>query len=492
MVKIQVNRQGKAYYTSEGKVLLAPEGGGEQIEAVNNPGTDITSDENVWINQEDGNRYELVNYYSSVPNFDIVGSPIITNGVASGFSSSNYLQIPQKFNPNNNDWEINLKFTTGSSVSTNQCIFGQIDSFGSGKNSIYCLIYNDTNTDLIIGLSSNGSSYDIINGLSLISSIQTNTEYNVKITYDNTLNEYKFYVNNEQIGNAVSGSPIYNASTLILGNERAANSPFLGSIDLKETYIKIDSANWWTPYATNITADTQTGTAAENITAGGTGLVNVGAVIEPTGSITITTNGTHDVTDYAEAIVNVADKYKVGDRVTDDSDNPVGTVSSIFTDGNGDRYAVVCLDAVNRLASGQWLSSLTAVSGIPQYSSQLVWSAPETATTNTSAILATGTSSACSHCRSKSFVIDGITYEGQFPNLLELSQILNQRAIINTQDPTASTYSSLIIPSNTAVWSSSQYDSTNGWDIYSNGAVYGGPKNESIFVIPVLEIPLED
>ena len=27
MVKIQVNSQGKAYYTSNGKVLLAPEGG---------------------------------------------------------------------------------------------------------------------------------------------------------------------------------------------------------------------------------------------------------------------------------------------------------------------------------------------------------------------------------------------------------------------------------------------------------------------------------
>ena len=186
------------------------------------------------------------------------------------------------------------------------------------------------------------------------------------------------------------------------------------------------------------------------------------------------------------------DKYKVGDRVNDDSDNPVGTVSSIFTDGDGVRYAVVCLDAVNRLASGYWLSSQTVVSGIPQYSSQLVWSAPETATTNTEAILATGASTSCSHCRSKSFIIDGVTYAGQLPNLNEVSQIFVQKNVINNQDPTASTYSNLIIPSNTAVWSSSQYDSINGWDIYSNGAVYGGPKNESIFVIPVLEIPLED
>lgn len=244
------------------------------ITATNNTGSTVNSGDKVWIN-ENSNGHALVNYYSSVPNFDVIGSPTITNGVASGFSSSNYLRIPQIFNPGNNALEINLRFTTGSSISTNQCIFGQIDSFGSGKNSIYCLIYNDTNTDLILGLSSNGSSYDIANGLSLISSIQANTEYNVKITYDNTSNEYKFYVNNEQVGNAVSGNPIYNNSTLIFGNERAASSPFLGSIDLNETYIKIDGAGWWTPYATNVTSDTQTGIAAESITAGSAGLVNV-------------------------------------------------------------------------------------------------------------------------------------------------------------------------------------------------------------------------
>lgn len=194
------------------------------------------------------------------------------------------------------------------------------------------------------------------------------------------------------------------------------------------------------------------------------------------------------------------DKYKVGDRVNDDSNNPVGTVSSIFTDGNGDRYAVVCLDAVNRLASGKYLDNLAAVSGIPTYTDLDVWTSLETATTNTTAILATGASTSCSHCRSKSFIIDGVTYAGQLPNLNEVSQIFVQKNVINNQDPTASTYSSLVVPSATNTWSSSQKGADRGWFFNRDGGVgigygefdYYDYKTQEYFVIPVLEIPLEN
>ena len=187
-----------------------------------------------------------------------------------------------------------------------------------------------------------------------------------------------------------------------------------------------------------------------------------------------------------------SDKYKVGDRVNDDSNNPVGTVSSIFTDGNGQRYAVVCLDAVNRLTSGRF--SEVAVTGIPIYQNQTVWSASETAKTNTDAILAAGISTACSHCRSKSFTIGGVSYYGQLPNVNELTQIFAQRAIINNQDPTASSYSSLIIPTNaTYIWSSTLYSSDYyNWGINSQGVCTWIPKTNNGFVIPVLEIPLEN
>ena len=184
------------------------------------------------------------------------------------------------------------------------------------------------------------------------------------------------------------------------------------------------------------------------------------------------------------------DKYKVGDRVNDDSDNPVGTVSSIFTDGNGQRYAVVCLDAVNRLLSST-LSDATRTWNM-YYDGNGAWSAPQTATTNTTAILSIGTSVACSHCLSKSFTIEGISYNGQLPNLNKLSQIFVQRTVINNQDPTASSYSSLVIPtSNLQSWSSTPSSPTNVWTIGPNGIGSSGRK-QNYFVIPVLEIPLEN
>ena len=194
------------------------------------------------------------------------------------------------------------------------------------------------------------------------------------------------------------------------------------------------------------------------------------------------------------------DKYKVGDRVNDDSDNPVGTVSSIFTDGNGDRYAVVCLDAVNRLASGTWCSdNTTIVTDLPTYNKEQwgPWEAKETATYNTQKILDfcaanNYTSEACSHCRSKSFTIDGTTYYGQLPNLIELYDIVRNHTALNNADPTASSYSSVNFSTGLSWWSSSQYSSNNAWSTGMMGDMIGSIKNKKSNVVPVLEIPLEE
>lgn len=497
MVKIQVNSQGKAYYTSAGKVLLAPESGGAQVESVNNTGSAITSGDKVWIN-ESSNGYELVNYYSNVPNFDIIGSPTIINKVVSGFSENDYLQLPYPFNPGNNSWEIVFKIRTGDELTG---IINPIMSSRLNKSSFasdrFGLVFQIENGKFKLNVSSNGTSWT--HSVEGTYNILYYTVYWVKVTYNGTY--YKLYYSLNGVDyiediNFIDDPIISSLKNTTVGaySDGTYNHYFKGSMDLSESYIKINGTYWWTPYVTNVIFDTQTGIAAENIAAGNTGLVNVGAVIEPTGSITITTNGTHDVADYAEAIVNVtsSDKYKVGDRVNDDSNNPVGTVSSIFTDGNGDRYAVVCLDAVNRLAKGNYLNNATVVSGIPQYSNQTVWSASETATTNTDAILATGTSSACSHCRTNSFIIEGKTYYGQLPCISELTQIFMQRIVINNQDPTASTYSSLIIPTTEAAWSSTQNNNSNGWFLDVSGFVGFGGKQYGIFIIPVLEIPLDN
>lgn len=181
-------------------------------------------------------------------------------------------------------------------------------------------------------------------------------------------------------------------------------------------------------------------------------------------------------------------KYQLLDRIKDDSNNEIGTVSGFFT-ANNVEYAVVCLDAQYRLGSGKYLTPNAQVSGIPNYTNQSVWGAAETATTNTTAILATGTSSACTHCRSKSFVIDSVTYAGQLPNIVELIDIFRRRTEINTADTSSVSYPNLIIPTANSAWSSTQYGTDEAWQISNEGETLYADKDGTGIIIPVLELP---
>lgn len=189
-------------------------------------------------------------------------------------------------------------------------------------------------------------------------------------------------------------------------------------------------------------------------------------------------------------------KYSLLERISDDSNNEIGTVSGFFTDANDVEYAVVCLDAQYRLAKGTYCSNTsTAVTDLPMYSNWTIWEAKETATFNMQKILdfctaQSATSTACTHCRSKSFTIDGTTYYGQLPNIVELVDICKNYTAIQSADTSVSQYSSLGLPrTSDRAWSSSQCNSTNCWTVANNGNVTYNNKANNYFVAPVLEIP---
>ena len=189
-------------------------------------------------------------------------------------------------------------------------------------------------------------------------------------------------------------------------------------------------------------------------------------------------------------------KYSLLERISDDSNNEIGTVSGFFTDANDVEYAVVCLDAQYRLARGNYCSNTsTAVTDLPMYSSWAIWEAKETATFNTQKILdfctaQSATSTACTHCRSKSFTIDGTTYYGQLPNIVELIDICKNYTAIQSADTSVSQYSSLGLPrTSDRTWSSSQFNSVNVWNVTDLGNTGSNSKISGYFVAPVLEIP---
>ena len=108
-------------------------------------------------------------------------------------------------------------------------------------------------------------------------------------------------------------------------------------------------------------------------------------------------------------------KYNVGDTVTADNGSTVGTVVGIFLDASKNKYAVVGLLSstfANNLSMDNFSSTY--------FTDQRVWNNHTTATTTCNEILGKGGSAAVSHCRQYSYIIDGVTYYGQLPNIYEL------------------------------------------------------------------------
>lgn len=192
--------------------------------------------------------------------------------------------------------------------------------------------------------------------------------------------------------------------------------------------------------------------------------------------------------------VTPSTKYKLLQRVIDDSNNEIGTVSGFFTDANDVEYAVVCLDATYRNSSAQWASATGNVTNMPLYYNWSIWNTKETATKNTQLILdyctANGlTSSVCTHCRQYSFTIGGITYYGQLPNIIELIDIARHCSAIDTADTSASSNTSLNFLTGKNCWSSTQYNSNNSWFLNGYGSIINVSKSSNYFAVPVLEIP---
>lgn len=174
-------------------------------------------------------------------NVNIVGNLTNNNGVLSGFSASNYATTPQVFNPASNTWEQVWCFTTGSSVTSTQSIVGGNTGFANP-------LFRITSSGYINMLcSTNNSSWDVaITGSSALS---VNTKYYVKGSFNGT--EYKLELSTDKesfttVGVVSSTSSIYIVDKQKLGNNNAGNETFLGSIDLKESYIDINGQRWWT------------------------------------------------------------------------------------------------------------------------------------------------------------------------------------------------------------------------------------------------------
>ena len=199
-------------------------------------------------------KQQVETKYLDTTQYTSIGTPTIVNGIISNFSSANYLQLNEIFNPGNNTWEIVSKIYTKSSVE--QGIFGNVSGamYKTFGISIYASPLN-----FAISLTSNGSSWDIANTRGT-HTVALNKWYWIKLKF--TGSTYEFYYSEDGINwvldiNIQSSASLLNSNTNnVLGyNNYGSPYPFIGNIDLFETYIKIANEYWFKPWKIETTIE---------------------------------------------------------------------------------------------------------------------------------------------------------------------------------------------------------------------------------------------
>ena len=178
--------------------------------------------------------YDYKNVYLS-DNFIITESPNITaTGIASGFSTSNKIDMNYVLNPQDNPITIYLPFTTGSNINSLQC-------FANVNNGIYGRV--DTGKiKFAFGYDSSTWTFD-----DNIDNAAANTSYVLKLTYD--LTTYRIYLSTNG-SDFILKNEIISSKRLkyqgfsnfaIGGIARTGIYPWLGSIDLKQLSVIVNN-----------------------------------------------------------------------------------------------------------------------------------------------------------------------------------------------------------------------------------------------------------
>lgn len=187
------------------------------------------------------NKNALVSLFESVPynvGYEVVGNPTIVDGVVSGFSADDYILLPSVRIKSISELIIKIKLNPsalGQNVYTN---------FLMGPTSFQGFTYCATNYFAYSGFTVAGLGDLLINH-----NLQPNTDYWLKYTNDGT-NCASWWSEdnvNYTVGTIKESSLITeNNSGKIRVGSRLDRLAFPGSIDLNETYIKVNGVPWFT------------------------------------------------------------------------------------------------------------------------------------------------------------------------------------------------------------------------------------------------------
>lgn len=194
-------------------------------------------------NQAITNRINEIELYKT-PNLSITGSPTITQGQVSDFSASNYMQFPFALDLTEaTSISIITAFTTGSNVTTQENV---LDSY-------YGIAFAISGGHFVLALGSNGSSWDIANGVSGTATVETETTYFVRISWDGTnyILSYSTDAGDTWTDDitVVSSTVLYETQVYIGGSPdlfgTGTAKPFGGTINLNKWVINYNGQLFW-------------------------------------------------------------------------------------------------------------------------------------------------------------------------------------------------------------------------------------------------------
>lgn len=176
-----------------------------------------------------------------ISKFTVVGTPTITDGgIASGFSTSNYL-LPNLSAINTQNFELDIKYKTSSSYTTGVTnnIFYALNTSRNGNLQVYI----NASGLMKFDLSNYDGSVQAIDRV-LVQLTQANTEYDIKIKITNG-SLIEWFVNGTKVDEITKTQTNYGfiANAYSLGVRKIGSTidrPFDGSIDLKQFSITVD------------------------------------------------------------------------------------------------------------------------------------------------------------------------------------------------------------------------------------------------------------
>lgn len=206
--------------------------------------------------------------------YTVVGSPTITDGVISGFASGSYVQTDTNFSFAQ-PLEIRFTATTSNNVNTSQLFC----SVGNGNSNRSFGVTIESGAKMGVAYTTNGASW--VGWLPSSYVFEANTRYNFFIDYVPssyfTIKVKKATESGWTTLTRTLTTPIYTSTNCpFIFGQNYQNKPFLGSIDLNETYIKMNNSVWFGKlHATQDIAPVYSGLTLGSITTTDTGVIDI-------------------------------------------------------------------------------------------------------------------------------------------------------------------------------------------------------------------------